>query len=101
VARRILRLADRPARSASVGVANGLTLFGFRNLPGVFDLLVTPLMRAGALSRDEIAPHPGNVMAARPAGDGEYGRWGRHWLRPLAGTAVAAAAFAGWRTLRR
>lgn len=101
VARRILKLADRPVRSASVGVANGLTLFGFRNLPAVFDRLVTPLMKAGALSRDRIEPDPGNVLAPRPAGEEEHGRWGRHWLRPLAGTAVAAVVTVGWKALRR
>lgn len=102
VARRIVRLADRPTRSASVGVANGFTLFGFRCLPAVFDVLVTPLMRAWALSRDEIGAHSGNVMVPRPAGDAEYGRWGRHWLRPLLGTTVGAAVVAaGWKVLRR
>ncbi|WBQ08298.1 SDR family NAD(P)-dependent oxidoreductase [Kribbella sp. CA-293567] len=101
VARRIVRLADRPVRSASVGVANGLTLFGFRALPGVFDVLVTPLMRAGGLSRVQTDPHPGNVMTASPAGDAEYGRWGRHWLRPLAGTALTAVAVTGWKAIRR
>jgi hypothetical protein len=100
VAQRILRLADRPSRSASVGVANAFTVFGFRNLPAVFDILVTPLMRAGALSRGKIAPHPGNVMVPNPAGDGEYGRWGRHWLRAVGGTAVGAALVAaGWETV--
>ncbi|TDU88040.1 short-subunit dehydrogenase [Kribbella voronezhensis] len=102
VARRIVRLADRPRRATSVGVANRLTLFGFRWLPGVFDRLVTPLMKAGGLSRDKVGAHPGNVPAPSPRGDGEYGRWGRHWLRPLAGTTVAAAvAGAGWKVRRR
>ncbi|QNE21413.1 SDR family NAD(P)-dependent oxidoreductase [Kribbella qitaiheensis] len=102
VARRILRLADRPKRSASVGVANKLTRFGFRRLPAVFDMLVTPLMKAGALSRDEIGAHPGNVMVPLPVGDGEYGRWGRHWLRPLTGAALAAAAVTvGRKAIRR
>jgi NAD(P)-dependent dehydrogenase (short-subunit alcohol dehydrogenase family) len=102
VAQRIVRLADRPTRSTSVGVANRLTLFGFRRLPAVFDALVTPLMTTGGLSRDEIGPHPGNVMAPSPAGDREHGRWGRHWLRPLAGTTMAAAVVAaGWKARRR
>ncbi|MEV5967112.1 SDR family NAD(P)-dependent oxidoreductase [Kribbella sp. NPDC051952] len=102
VARRIMRLADRPSRSASVGVANQLTVFGFRRLPAIFDRIVTPLMKAGGLSRDEISPHPGNVMEPSPAGDSEHGRWGRHWLRPIAGTAIAAGAVAvGWKAVRR
>jgi short-subunit dehydrogenase len=102
VAQRIVRLADRPVRSASVGVANRLTLFGFRRLPAVFDALVTPLMRVGGLSREEISPHPGNVMEPSAAGDIEHGRWGRHWLRPLAGTTLAAWVVAvGWKALRR
>lgn len=100
VALRILRLADRPSRSVSVGMANGFTVFGFRHLPALFDVLVTPLMRAGALSRQEIGPHSGNVMVPRPAGDAEYGRWGRHWLRAVGGTAVAAGLVAaGWKTV--
>ncbi|MGY4768678.1 hypothetical protein ACXC9Q_17345 [Kribbella sp. CWNU-51] len=49
-----MRLADRPSRSTSVGVANRFTLFGFRRLPAVFDVLVTPLMKTDGLSRDEI-----------------------------------------------
>ncbi|MFC6160176.1 SDR family NAD(P)-dependent oxidoreductase [Kribbella jiaozuonensis] len=101
VAQRIVRLADRPSRSASVGPANHLTVFGFRRLPAVFDVLVTPLMKAGGLSRDEVGPHPGNVMKPSPAGDAEHGRWGRHWLRPVAGTAVAAGIVAvAWNRLR-
>jgi NAD(P)-dependent dehydrogenase (short-subunit alcohol dehydrogenase family) len=101
VARRIVRLADQPRRSSSVGVANGLILLVFRRLPRTFDLLVTPLMRAGALSRNEISPHPGNVTTPRPAGDAEYGQWGRHWLRPAAGTAGVAAVAAAWSLQRR
>ncbi|TDD18526.1 SDR family NAD(P)-dependent oxidoreductase [Kribbella turkmenica] len=102
VARRILRLADRPSRSVSVGVANGLTVFGFRNLPAIFDVLVTPLMKTGGLSRKPIAPHSGNVMIPQPGGDGEYGRWGRHWLRAVGGTAVVSGlAAVSWKTLRR
>jgi NAD(P)-dependent dehydrogenase (short-subunit alcohol dehydrogenase family) len=102
VARRIVRLANRPTRSVSVGVANRITLLGFRRLPAVFDVLVTPLMKVGALSRDDIAAHSGNVMTPRPAGDAEYGRWGRHWLRPVAGaTAMGALGAVAWRTRRR
>ncbi len=101
VARRIVRLAERPSRAASVGLANRLTLFGFRRMPGVFDALIRPVTARGLLSRKELEPHPGNVMVAGLPGGTEYGRWGRHWLRPLAGTAVAAAVAASWWTSGR
>ena len=50
VARAVVRAIGRPRREVSVGLANGLTVTGFRLLPGVFDLLVTPLMRWGGRS---------------------------------------------------
>lgn len=95
VARAVLRsLRDhRPRRS--VGPANLVSRAGFTLLPGVFDLLVGSLMRAGGLSRQHLAPHEGNVFTPSPAGDEVHGRWGRHWLRPVgAATLVAAGAAA-------
>ncbi len=83
----------RPRRETSVGVANGVVVAGFRLLPAVFDVLVTPLMRLGGLGRDEADDTPGNVLTATPEGEAVHGRWGRHWLRPVtaAGLAVGAA----------
>lgn len=102
VARRILREANRPSRSTSVGVANHLTEFGFRRVPAVYDVLVTPLMKIGALSRDQTDDHPGNVVSPRPVDDAEHGQWGRHWLRPVTvAAAMATAVGVGRRTLRR
>ena len=51
VARTIARRLDQPARDTDVGPANLVTVLGFRLLPGVFDLIVTPLMKAGGLQR--------------------------------------------------
>ncbi|MEU0090612.1 SDR family NAD(P)-dependent oxidoreductase [Kribbella sp. NPDC006257] len=100
VARRIAQLADRPRRSASVGVANRLTLFGFQWLPMVFDLLVTPLMETAALSHEAIGPHSGNVLTPHPEGNGAYGNRGRP--RQITGRTLAAAAVgAGRKLLRR
>lgn len=82
VARRIVRAAGRPGRSMSVGSVNHLLVFGFRRLPGVFEFLVVPLMRALGLSKQRTSKHPGNVFAPRPEGEAVHGRWGRHWLRP-------------------
>lgn len=91
VARAIVRtLGDHRARR-SVGAANLVARAGFTALPGVFDLLVGPLMRAWGLSRDEVAAHDGNVFEPVPAGDAPHGRWGPHWLRPVTGAAVAGA----------
>ena len=87
----LLSLADHKPRR-SVGVANPVVRTGFTLLPGVFDRLVGPLMRAGGLSRDRVVPHDGNVFVPRPAGDAVHGRWGRHWQWAAGATAVAASA---------
>ena len=91
VARAVVRAIGRPRREVSVGLANGLTVTGFRLLPGVFDLLVTPLMRWGGQSRQRVGPHPGNVLEPQPAGEAVHGQWGRHWLRGVGGGALVAA----------
>ncbi len=75
VARAVVRALDRPVRERSVGLANHLTTAGFRLTPQVFDLLVTPLMRAGGLSRAEVENSPGNVLAPRPEADAVHGPW--------------------------
>jgi NAD(P)-dependent dehydrogenase (short-subunit alcohol dehydrogenase family) len=94
VARAILRCLDHPRRDVSVGPANGIVILGFRTLPAVFDVLVTPLMRIGGLSRQPSEPNDGNVFAPQPAGEAVHGDWGRQWLRPAAGAALTVAAIA-------
>lgn len=75
VAAVILRRIDRPARDSDVGPANGLTVLGFRALPGLFDRIVTPLIRAGGLSNDPVGPSAGNVFAPQPDGEAVHGQW--------------------------
>ena len=103
VARAVVAAVERPRRETSVGLANPIAVLGFRALPGVYDLLVTPLMRLGGVSRDE-APHsPGNVLEPQPTGDAVHGAWGRHWLRPVgvgAGVLVSGAAWLSQRAGR-
>lgn len=94
VAAAIFRAAGRSRSETSVGIANGVVVMGFRVLPGVFDLLVTPLMRFTAMSGKHIAETSGTVFAPAPAGNGQYGKWGRHWLRPLVAASVVAAGSA-------
>lgn len=81
VARTIVRRLDRPRREASVGPANRLTVAGFRLLPGIYDRLVTPLMKVGGLSQGHAQDTPGNVLEPKPTGEALHGRWGRHWMR--------------------
>lgn len=66
VARAIVAALDRPRREASVGLANGITLLGFRVLPGVFDRLVTPLMSRFGLDPEPGPDGPGNVFSTQP-----------------------------------
>lgn len=101
VARVVVRALGRPRRESPVGVANHVTVTGFRVLPGVFDRIVTPLMRAGGLSRGEVANSPGNVLTPQPDGDALHGRWGRHWMRPAALVGLGAAAVAANHSLRK
>ena len=92
VARSVARVLDRPRREVSVGWGNPVVVAGFRLLPGVYDVLVGPLMSRFGLSRERVSPHPGNVWEPVPQGEAVHGRWGRQWLRwlPVLGAAGAA-----------
>lgn len=96
VARATVQALRRPRRETSVGLANHVTVAGFRLMPPVFDRLVTPLMRVGGLSGGRVDNSPGNVLAPLPAGESVHGRWGRRWsLRPTDAGARTGAAPAG------
>lgn len=98
-ARVVVRAIDRPRRSTSVGIANGITSAGFRLLPGIYDRIVSPLMFVAGLSWRRVAPHPGNVWEPSPSGEAVHGRWGRHWLRAV-GVAVPGTVLLGRRLAR-
>ncbi|WFF04023.1 SDR family NAD(P)-dependent oxidoreductase [Micromonospora sp. WMMD964] len=88
VARAIVHCVDRPRREVSVGRLNVLLRAGFTVLPGVYDVLVGPLMRATGLSGRPVAAHDGSVFA--PNADGEAVRGGhlpdlRQFARHLPG----------------
>ena len=100
VARAVVAAVERPRRETSVGLANPIAVLGFRVLPGVYDLLVTPLMRLGGISGDEAPASPGNVFEPQPAGNAVHGAWGRHWLRPLGAGAGAMLTGAAWLSQR-
>ncbi|HLM07834.1 MAG TPA: SDR family NAD(P)-dependent oxidoreductase [Blastococcus sp.] len=75
VGRRILALLDRPRREVHAGVLNPVITAAFRLVPGVFDVLAGPLMRALAIDRNEVPPTTGNVFASKPEGNAAEGRW--------------------------
>ncbi|WP_116450269.1 SDR family NAD(P)-dependent oxidoreductase [Blastococcus litoris] len=75
VARAVLSTLDRPRRIVQSGIFNPLITAGFRLVPGVFDLLVGPLLQRMAIANDDSPPTEGNVFESRPAGNATEGRW--------------------------
>ncbi|MEV4544170.1 SDR family NAD(P)-dependent oxidoreductase [Micromonospora echinaurantiaca] len=75
VARAILDCADRPRREVSVGRANVVMRVGFTALPGVYDVLVGPLMRLLALTDRRTPPRDGVVFAPDPSSEVVRGGW--------------------------
>ncbi|MGW3810315.1 SDR family NAD(P)-dependent oxidoreductase [Micromonospora sp. NPDC005113] len=73
VARAIVDCVDRPRREVSVGRLNVVLRAGFTVLPGVYDVLVGPLMRLAGLSGRPVDAHDGTVFAPNPAGEAVRG----------------------------
>ncbi|GGM16698.1 SDR family NAD(P)-dependent oxidoreductase [Nakamurella endophytica] len=96
VAAAVLRCLDRPRRDEGVGVFNPVVVLGFRMLPALYDLLVTPLAKVGALSRRALEPFAGTVFEPRPAAEevhGVWDRWGRRRSEaPPSGTGAQSGA---------
>jgi NAD(P)-dependent dehydrogenase (short-subunit alcohol dehydrogenase family) len=75
VARAVVSTLDRPRRVVQAGLFNPLITAGFRLLPGVYDLLVGPLLQRMAVANDEVPPTEGNVFASKPEVNATEGRW--------------------------
>ena len=75
VARAVVARLDRPRRLVQAGIANPLVIAGFRLLPGVYDVLVGPLLRTFAIADDDVPPTTGNVLHSRPEGNATNGKW--------------------------
>jgi len=73
----LVRALDRPRREISLGLTNPVIVLGFRALPAVFGVLVTPLMRLLGQSRRRVGPHPGNVLEPVPGERAVHGDWPR------------------------
>jgi NAD(P)-dependent dehydrogenase (short-subunit alcohol dehydrogenase family) len=75
VARVILSTLERPRRVVQAGVFNSVITAGFRLVPGVFDVLVGPLLQRMAIAQDDIPPTEGNVFESNSAGNATEGYW--------------------------
>jgi NAD(P)-dependent dehydrogenase (short-subunit alcohol dehydrogenase family) len=73
--RRVVALLDRPRRQVQAGILNPLVTAAFRLVPGVFDVLVGPMIRRLAIANDDVPPTEGNVFGSRPDGNATEGRW--------------------------
>lgn len=91
VAAAVVAAISTPRRDRGVGIGNPLVVFGFRVLPQVYDLLVTPLMRLGGLSREKSGPTSGNVLAPVPALEAVRGGY-KHADEPAPGQSSSAAS---------
>ena len=79
VARAVVAALDKPGRDIGAGPANPLMVAGFRLLPGVFDMLVGPMMRVLGQGRERVPANPGNVFEPDPAKEAVHGRWPHIW----------------------
>ncbi len=73
----IARLLDRPRKHVSVpvGPTNPVIIAGFRLFPFVYDRLVGPLFKIGALTRQSIGETDGSVFAPRSHDERIHGHW--------------------------
>jgi NAD(P)-dependent dehydrogenase (short-subunit alcohol dehydrogenase family) len=79
VARSVVGALDKPGRDIAAGPVNWLMVTGFRLLPGVFDALVSPMMRLLGQGSASVDPHPGNVFEPVPHKEAVHGRWPHIW----------------------
>jgi NAD(P)-dependent dehydrogenase (short-subunit alcohol dehydrogenase family) len=75
VARIVVSTLDRPRRTVQAGVLNPLIRGAFRLVPGLFDVLVGPLIARLAIADDDVAPTTGNVFESQPEGNATEGPW--------------------------
>ena len=75
VAKKVLATLDRPRRVVQAGFLNPVIKAGFTLFPGVYDVLVGPLMQRLAIADDDGPPTEGNVFRSRPEANATRGRW--------------------------
>ncbi|MDX6310449.1 MAG: hypothetical protein QOI06_3495 [Nocardioidaceae bacterium] len=73
-ARAVVNVLDRPRREVSVGLANPLTVLGFRFMPALFDRLVTPIMGTFGLDPKPAVQTDGNLFESLDPPETSYGQ---------------------------
>ena len=79
VAATVVAALDKPGRDIAAGSLNWVMVAGFRLVPGVFDLIVSPMMRVLGQGRDNVEANPGNVFEPEPDKESVHGRWPHLW----------------------
>jgi hypothetical protein len=69
----VLSTLDKPRRVVQAGLFNPLITAGFRLAPGLFDVLIGPLLQRMAIADDEQPPTEGNVFESQPEGNATEG----------------------------
>jgi len=92
VARAVVRALDRSRREVSVGVANPVAVLGFRLFPGLYDVLVTPLMQTFGLEPEPTPASRGNLFESQPQPEMSYGARNAAPVRLVRGLLNRAAA---------
>ncbi|MBD8607322.1 MULTISPECIES: SDR family oxidoreductase [Aeromicrobium] len=81
VARIALKRIDRPRARTQVNRSNDVVRMGFSAFPGVFDRLIGPLFRVGAMEvTTPVAPTTGNVLSSVEAGNSLHGQQGNPYV---------------------
>lgn len=77
VAQQILSRVDGGFARSQLLLSNEVIRFGFSALPVVYDAIIGPFFRHGAIDRlRPVEPNPGNVLASRQSGNKPHGDQG-------------------------
>lgn len=79
VARTVVAALSKPGRDIAAGPLNSVMVAGFRLLPGVFDVLVGPMMRVLGQGRGLVEANAGNVFGPVAGKESVRGRWPHIW----------------------
>ncbi|MFJ3816570.1 SDR family NAD(P)-dependent oxidoreductase [Streptomyces sp. NPDC090056] len=92
----VVRAIDRPRREIVVGRTQRVGVWAHRLVPGLYDRLIGPVVRAFAVRGAPVPPHDGTVFTPDPAPCSVDDGWRRHDHRVVGGALTAAAGLAAF-----